>query len=462
MHKLAIIVPYRERSEQLEKFTSYIKQYLDNRKYDYYIIIVDQQDTKSFNRGKLLNIGFKEAVRKRCDYVVFHDVDMLPQKVDYTYSDIPLHLATDDLPFEQYFGGITLFPVHEFERINGFSNKYWGWGFEDDDLRYRCLVNNVKLNTINTSVNVPPRTDLKLNGNDANIELLNPINIKDSFSILLDFIPEKNFYDHKKEEDKFTIFSIPGYDFSISYTSFNRYKLEYFDSKKQYHQIYSDIQNIRNLPTKIYVTYNKNKKEISFYINNKLVNKAEAPNIFYPYNDESKAYLGSSKSSENFFKGFIRQAAFYKGALSKNELDSIFTNKHYSLTQNFEKYKSSHLLTTYYDTIFIKEYKLMDLSFNNNPGIILNCEIVKSEERLVDTQYIPFRKTSKIKHQKHESNGFIGTGWKDKTTRWNQLRFNNEVEKGFYKIEKDGLSDLTFKLVDSKVKDKVIHLKVEL
>ena len=66
MHKLAIIVPYRKRSEQLEKFTSYIKQYLDNRKYDYYIIIVDQQDNKSFNRGKLLNIGFKEAVRKRC------------------------------------------------------------------------------------------------------------------------------------------------------------------------------------------------------------------------------------------------------------------------------------------------------------------------------------------------------------------------------------------------------------
>ena len=44
---------------------------------------------------------------------------MLPEKVDYSYSDIPIHLATDNLPFEHYFGGITLFPIDLFERING-------------------------------------------------------------------------------------------------------------------------------------------------------------------------------------------------------------------------------------------------------------------------------------------------------------------------------------------------------
>ena len=29
---------------------------------------------------------------KGCDYFVFHDVDMLAEDVDYSYSDKPLHL----------------------------------------------------------------------------------------------------------------------------------------------------------------------------------------------------------------------------------------------------------------------------------------------------------------------------------------------------------------------------------
>ena len=48
----------------------------------------------------LLNIGFKIAESYECDYVIFHDVDMIPLIVDYSYSDIPLHLATDFKPIE--------------------------------------------------------------------------------------------------------------------------------------------------------------------------------------------------------------------------------------------------------------------------------------------------------------------------------------------------------------------------
>ena len=146
MEKLAIIVPYRNRYDQLLSFQEKIVKYLDNRDFNYCIIIVEQDNASAFNRGMLLNIGFKEAVKQRCDYVVFHDVDMTPIEVDYSNSDYPVHLATQDLPFEEYFGGITLFPVKDFEKINGFSNTYWGWGFEDDDLRYRCIKNNIIIN----------------------------------------------------------------------------------------------------------------------------------------------------------------------------------------------------------------------------------------------------------------------------------------------------------------------------
>ena len=43
---------------------------------DYELIVVEQLGHTPFNRGKLLNVGFKEAQSKRCDYVVFHDIDI--------------------------------------------------------------------------------------------------------------------------------------------------------------------------------------------------------------------------------------------------------------------------------------------------------------------------------------------------------------------------------------------------
>ena len=157
MNKLGIIVPYRNRHEHLEQFKEHITSYLDSNSYDdYVVIVVEQDDANLFNRGMLLNIGFKEAKKQQCDYVVFHDVDMLPLYVNYSYYDKPLHLATnfvleegekDRTIFDEYFGGVTLFPSDVFEKIDGYSNKYWGWGYEDDDLRFRCEENNIPLKT---------------------------------------------------------------------------------------------------------------------------------------------------------------------------------------------------------------------------------------------------------------------------------------------------------------------------
>ena len=67
---------------------------------------------------------------------------MLPIDVDYSYSDVPIHLAqgftnSDREIFDTYFGGVTMFPIDLFKKVNGYSNEYWGWGFEDDDLLMR-------------------------------------------------------------------------------------------------------------------------------------------------------------------------------------------------------------------------------------------------------------------------------------------------------------------------------------
>ena len=147
MEKLAVIVPYRNREEHLGQFMPYMENLLDSDSMDYQIFIIEQADDKPFNRAKLLNVGFNEA--SEFDYFAFHDVDMLPVDSDYSYPDGPTHLSSEveqfnwGLPYDGYFGGVTLFDKASFKKINGYSNEYWGWGAEDDDVLHRCMLKDI-------------------------------------------------------------------------------------------------------------------------------------------------------------------------------------------------------------------------------------------------------------------------------------------------------------------------------
>jgi hypothetical protein len=157
--KLAVIVPYRNRAEHLAEFVPAMCAYLHS--VTHHIYVVEQADNKLFNRGKLLNVGFRlvadDTMMARAmtypvtdfSHVVLHDVDMLPEEVLYSPVDRPTHLAgaasqfAYTLPYPSYFGGVTLFPVADFRRVNGYSNDYWGWGCEDDDLLDRCAHHGI-------------------------------------------------------------------------------------------------------------------------------------------------------------------------------------------------------------------------------------------------------------------------------------------------------------------------------
>jgi predicted glycosyltransferase involved in capsule biosynthesis len=145
--KLSIVVPYRNREEHLKKFVPHMESYLKKDNIPFHIYIIHQADEKPFNRAKLLNVGFKES--EEFDYFIFHDVDMLPMDSDYSYVDCPTHLASKTeqfgwrLPYDGYFGGVTAFDKENFVKINGYSNDYWGWGAEDDDVMLRCVLNGI-------------------------------------------------------------------------------------------------------------------------------------------------------------------------------------------------------------------------------------------------------------------------------------------------------------------------------
>ncbi|KAJ9586477.1 hypothetical protein L9F63_019877, partial [Diploptera punctata] len=143
VHKLGVLVPFRDRFEELLIFAPYIHEFLNRQEINHHIYVLNQVDDFRFNRASLINVGFQVA-RDECDYVAMHDVDLLPlnPQLLYTYPENqPLHIASPDLHpryhYRTFVGGILLIKREHFERVNGMSNKYWGWGLEDDEFYVR-------------------------------------------------------------------------------------------------------------------------------------------------------------------------------------------------------------------------------------------------------------------------------------------------------------------------------------
>lgn len=442
MNKLGVIVPYRDRYDQLLDFKKRITEYLKFKKINFELIVVEQDDAKAFNRGKLLNIGFKYAKKLKCNYVVFHDVDMLPEAVDYSYCDHPIHLATERVDFDEYFGGVTLFPVEHFEKINGYSNDYWGWGFEDDDLLYRCKVNNVPLDKKEIKIASSHTAALAFNGYNAYVEGSYKANLEST--IFVTFEPKDLVLNHESYDDEFVVFSLPKFKLRIAYDSYSKYKVVIEDFYEKL--LYVSSNKKPAYKTTLCLTFGDS--TIRLYQDGELIGETKYEILS---DDRNRSfYLGKD------FKGLIHSFALYDRILNEDEIKEIFENKHFGLTY----FNSANSLKTYYEAAFTKDYQLIDLSGNNNKGKMYNCEIVPyivESSKFID---VPFRKQSKFKLMQHEDNGFVGGGWKNITTRYNQLKFTNEVAKGFADNQKDGLSTLEYKEHSYVTIDNETHIVV--
>jgi hypothetical protein len=447
--KLGVIVPFRHRGEHLYFFLKEIVKYLNEEKIPHEIIIVNQDDGKQFNRGMLLNIGFKCARNLRCDYVVFHDVDLLPLDVDYSYCDHPVHLATliededsgeRSKPFDEYFGGVTMFPIKDFKKINGYSNKYWGWGFEDDDLFLRCKNKSIGTEPYYIKKTRNFHKSLKFNGQDSFVRAKNNFCIDKDLTLFASFFPDELVYDSTKDLDVYTVFSIPGYDTAISYNSFKRYNFVTFNSEEKASYINTEITT--NYQTNICITLNQSLREINFYQDGEHIGKTNWEGELKDYSDEKYFFIGAGNPKRNgdpnFFKGYIDSLVVLEGILSENEVKSV------SATNDFSEYKKSGSILCHYDAEHIENYKLVDLSGNGNDASIFKCEIVDMEGPWFKKIDLPIRRDSIFKSMKHEQNGFFENRWKDKATRWNQLRFYNEVRNNSNLLFGDGLSDLKY------------------
>ncbi|KFW70543.1 Beta-1,4-galactosyltransferase 1, partial [Pygoscelis adeliae] len=156
LQKVAIIIPFRNREEHLKYWLYYLHPILQRQQLDYGVYVINQDGEEEFNRAKLLNVGFTEAL-KEYDYdcFVFSDVDLIPMDDRNTYKcySQPRHLSVSmdkfgfRLPYNQYFGGVSALSKEQFTKINGFPNNYWGWGGEDDDIYNSRSASGVGMST---------------------------------------------------------------------------------------------------------------------------------------------------------------------------------------------------------------------------------------------------------------------------------------------------------------------------
>ena len=110
--KIALIIPFRNRDSELQEFLDHIHHFMKAQNASYWIYVIEQVDELPFNRGKLLNVGFKEA-NPDVDCFIFHDIDLLPLDLRNLYKcgDDPIHLTAHvdyfryNLPYNYLMGG---------------------------------------------------------------------------------------------------------------------------------------------------------------------------------------------------------------------------------------------------------------------------------------------------------------------------------------------------------------------
>lgn len=451
MMKLGIVVPYKNRPKQLQAFKDSIELYITD--FPYELIVVEQVCEGEFNRGKLLNIGFLKAKSLGCGYVVFHDIDMLPVDVDYSFSENVTHLISElDTPegfertmFDEYFGGVTLFPIEVFENINGFTNEYRGWGFEDDNLLLRCKEAGVKLDKKLIKQKARDGVGLKFNGKDSYVQVPNILNTARDFTIYTNFKINKIASKEENITDINSIFSIPGFDTTLSYNSFRNITFQFWKKDMSSMNIASDHFPEGTYSVAVRIENRSKPRTVTLFINGTKIDSLtyDKLNLF----NSNHIYLGvgdpNREEKQNWFNGIINTFAVFDSALPDLAIQRLSSDNTFSLFDSVDVKPK-----LYYDGKFKNSRYLIDLSGNNNNGACFNCITEKTTHSKEIDVNIPFRRKGKFKALPHVENGYTNGYWKSWQSRVNQLDYFKRLYEHGTGYHRDGLTTLEYKNVE--------------
>lgn len=393
--KLAIIIPYRDRRDNLDIFLPHMVNFLKNKQIDYEIYIIEQFDDKPFNYGKLCNVGVSQT-NEIADYYCFHDVDVLPlnDDADYSYKDTPTQLFYENsnkkilLPYDQFFGGVVVMNKEDFFKVNGFNNNYWGKGYVDLDLLYRCEKNNLPLvKKYNYKNNDDLNLDLKNRNIIKNVSKIT-INKKSLIVAQKTNIISKNFtlsfhYEDKRSKgnnNKICIFRTYGKDILQLFSIDNQLIFQFF-CNGEFFQFEIKEMEINKL-NHYTITHDYVKKEFNIFVNGKKI-KDVTYVITYDYVGKTVA-IGDNENKQKIelfdFKLLDRK-------LSNNEINKNF---YYGLTSNCLEFNT---ISFYKNTGSFVDKKLNIWEFLskeenetvNNQGVLINNKIelkINSEVKL--------------------------------------------------------------------------------
>ena len=336
--KLGICIPYRNRKEHIEELIPRLTEHLNKMDIPHKFYVGHQVDDKLFNRGAMKNIAAHQAFEDGCDYIAWHDVDMVPHddNCDYSYPDNnPVHIATKlskyeyKLGYEQYFGGVILFTKDQVERTNGYSNDYWDWGQEDDDLFWRAYYEG--LTTYKIFKKSENRRVAEFNGQDSflalrtNREISSCLHQDHTISILfnadqqLDKVPIWLVGDEEKKFIEYPLIRKDGsHNWGISFNNSRAVTSLVYDRDDKHH--YNYAKRFENEWTWVTVAYDSENGDSYLYINDELNYNVNGVKETIPLHIDKKLkthdavkaiLLGVCTLTGVFLKGKIAEVKIY-------------------------------------------------------------------------------------------------------------------------------------------------------
>ena len=471
--KLGVCVPYRNREAHLQEFIPEVGKYLENQGIDYCMYFAHQKDSKLFNRGAMKNIAAKVAFEDGCDYIVWHDIDMIPEEgggADYSYpAEHPIHIATNisqmdyKLKYFEYFGGAVVFTREQVEKTNGYSNEYWDWGSEDDDLFWRCYLEG--LADVRTGGFYPNSKYLHFTGQDSyikipveNTNLRNFTGMSHTLQITCRAFqqPEKVLMylvgDPHRKYVEFPIFCIPGYDYGLSFNNSKAISMQFWNTFN--HHNYMWCKKYDNQWSTFTVAFDAPRHRCNFYLNGKELNAELGQGSSSPlewvgrlkrYGDQD-IFLGTTPSVDRdypgkFFKGDIREVKIWDRTLSSKEIQASYRDFRLKNDPIFWIYdeKSSHPVAKY------------------------GVESREEDITIVDS-VLPWRKTGRFRCLPHEDEGIVaGQFKKGKPSADNERRYQLQMQQGQIDYKKDGIAQVSYNLLgvdELNLKAKMINVSL--
>ena len=438
-HKLGICIPYRNRKEHIERLVPHLSKQLTNQGIEHSFYIGHQVDDKLFNRGAMKNIAAHYAFEDGCDYIAWHDVDMLSEEnADYSYpEENPLHIATKlskynyGMNYDQYFGGVVLFNKEQAYKTNGYSNDYWDWGQEDDDLFWRCYYEGMTTGRIIKTEK--DKLIVNFNGNDSALYL--PTNREISSCLHNDHTITVTF-NADQQEDKVPIWLVGdknkqfieypllrkdgSWTWGLSFNNSRAVTMNIFDRTNMRH--YNWAKRFEGMWTQVTVSYNSEEQNMYFYINDELICQMNGvkQNIPFPIREN----LRTHDSIKPFILGFCSHVnTRFKGKISEFKIYNKFFNNIKDVYEN-------------------KEDIILDMDVNSEDVIKQNVNLSIEDIEIVEN-IVPYRKEGSFYCLPHVDEGFINGGWaKGETTARNEKRFVTEMQQGKINHKEDGLNNI--------------------